>query len=450
MVVLLLLSLAGIVPVYAQPVVGVSPDRGHAGSIVLVYGSGFTPYSNITIYFDAGVVGETVADDYGGFYTYIQVPLDAVPGQHIIRAEDSFGLEKSTEFLVTQPRIAVSPSSGAIETRVSISVEGLTPYEAYIVKFDDITLYPYLLSDGEGTISIEATIPAATKGDHYIRIIYAPAFWGFLVEPIEVVKARFEITNGVATTKDIQELRDLINGLDSKIDDVNETLYSLVLELKNNIISVNQSLTNYIDEQIGMLRDTVNDLAANIKSLAVMLDEFEGEARENITLLQNHLALLMNRVDDINSTILNALDLISVLESKIMSLNESFSAAASDLLSRIKQLRTGLSQVSSTLDTLSSKLDELEKSLGDTRSELETRIQDTAASLSGGLDKLKNSVRQENQKLLQRIKELEQQLNKTNEELAVAKQQNTILAITALAIGIAATALGAYAAKKGK
>jgi len=76
----------------AQPVVVLSPKDGPPTTTLRVSGSGFTPYSQIDIYFDSQDQALVVADAAGAFSQIaIQAPKSAVPGNHWVTAAERSG-----------------------------------------------------------------------------------------------------------------------------------------------------------------------------------------------------------------------------------------------------------------------------------------------------------------------------------------------------------------------
>jgi len=85
-----------------QTTVSMSPKDGPPTTTLRVSGSGFTPYSQIDIYFDSQDQALVVADATGTFSQFaIQAPKSAVPGNHwVTAAERSGGRVKQEIFKV--------------------------------------------------------------------------------------------------------------------------------------------------------------------------------------------------------------------------------------------------------------------------------------------------------------------------------------------------------------
>ncbi len=233
-ILLLLLSTVRVSVTIAQPEIHVNPSRGHNGSVVYIYGCGFHSDTNINIYFDSMLVVKDSVSSYGCFSTYIQIPISAYRGYHIIKAIDSSGTESSAEFEVTNPVITVEPLAGNIGTKVHVTVSDLTPEEFYYIKFDELHIIT-IASDSDGKLDFEFGVPPVPNGTHYIRIVYPPWILHYdddvhVVKPFDVVKASFKVNNGIVEWELINRSND---NLEHKIQIFEQSLNSTKQELNS-------------------------------------------------------------------------------------------------------------------------------------------------------------------------------------------------------------------------
>ena len=88
--------------VYAAPTISLSPSSGF--STIMVSGSGFSPTSNITIYWDNVSIPSypypLITNFFGEFTAIINVPNQANPGFYNITAIDLLGGQSSSFFTV--------------------------------------------------------------------------------------------------------------------------------------------------------------------------------------------------------------------------------------------------------------------------------------------------------------------------------------------------------------
>ncbi len=89
-----------VLPASAEPAIELFPSAGSPGTNVDVKGTGFLPFSNVTITFDGKTLTtepETViANALGTFNAKFEVPPDASPGEKAVEATGSFILEVSS------------------------------------------------------------------------------------------------------------------------------------------------------------------------------------------------------------------------------------------------------------------------------------------------------------------------------------------------------------------
>ncbi|MGC8983575.1 MAG: hypothetical protein ACP5KA_07495, partial [Desulfurococcaceae archaeon] len=253
--------LASSVPASAQPSILISPERGHPGTIVSIWGSGFSPNTRVTIYFDETIIATTYTYSDGSLYTSVQIPLTASPGYHAIKARDAVGYEASARFEVTEPKFALNPSSGPVGTLVEVRASGLAPGHEYAVLFDSIQLYiinvlkgrsyGFIVEpDDNGDLWFTVSVPAATGGVHNITLDYWPARerwyqWLYGFKPV-VFNIPFNVTVGVALSTDVSNMLARVSDLELKVRSVEVNLSSILVELprlKTAISFLNESLS---------------------------------------------------------------------------------------------------------------------------------------------------------------------------------------------------------------
>lgn len=97
----------------SSPVVYELPVQGPPTTNVLMQGAGFDPLTAIDVYFDSTKLASTTTDKNGSFgngvvtatgatFTRIQVPATALPGQHIITAQERVGQKSAQKSFLVQ------------------------------------------------------------------------------------------------------------------------------------------------------------------------------------------------------------------------------------------------------------------------------------------------------------------------------------------------------------
>ncbi|OYT40803.1 MAG: hypothetical protein B6U89_01100 [Desulfurococcales archaeon ex4484_58] len=189
-------------------------------------------------------------DSYGCFYVYIQIPLSASLGYHITRVRDSSGRESSTVFEVTNPVSSIKPLAGTVGSRVQVSVTGLTPETFYTVKINDLTIYPFVMSNANGKLNLEFEIPPLPNGTHEIRIVYPATLIRYedtnrIIESFDVIKISFNVLDGVVLSSSLNKTLDTLKEVRYSLHNVTSKADSLeyrVRDLEQKLNTTNQEL----------------------------------------------------------------------------------------------------------------------------------------------------------------------------------------------------------------
>jgi len=341
--------------------IDLEPGKGHAGSIVSIKGSGFTPNSRVDLYVDKRFLSYSYCDVNGSFEKYVQIPLDLNPGPHIILAIDENGLIANTSFMVTKPSIYLELVNRSGSPEIYLYVYNLTPNQLYYVLIDNSTQY-FLpcISDEQGILVlylwskniVEDTLPlpSLTTGLHTITIVYYP--WNYVIDekiinpvlPLVVATETIDVTQGLVTTTDLEKRLTLLKT--NILEEINETqeylinyidtwvnaLSNRITLLNNTVIELNISLKNYLLNEISRIHDRVSEikriieeeikgnvstlnttlyqyivdelsrLTKTITSLEDLVKQYEKNTRENITIVKQDFS---KKLDEYRSTTMN-------------------------------------------------------------------------------------------------------------------------------------------------
>ncbi len=160
--------------------IDVSSSSGYVGDRVTVYGSNFTTFSTVDIYYCFDVVSgssncklQGSADTDNGSFRYSFYIPDSCNGTHYIRAYDASSNYAQAYFTV-KPKIEITyPSSaeGYVGDNVTVTGTGFVESEAGItIKYDDaeVTQTEAAGTDQYGTWTAKFIIPESVKGEHDI------------------------------------------------------------------------------------------------------------------------------------------------------------------------------------------------------------------------------------------------------------------------------------------
>lgn len=401
-----------------QPELSLEFDNAPAGVYVDLWGSGFSPNAKVSIYFDTRLVGEDWTDSYGRLYTTIRIPVDAQPGQHLIRAVDQYGVEKSVTFTVNPVEIQLSQDAVKPGDTVSVSVSGLGPRIFYWVKLDDMLLY-MLDSNYSGWMAFNFTVPPLTAGTHRLRIIY-PGFWTY-EELVEVGSVEIYVQDGAVLGSELEariqevmayidsvraELTTELSMLSAQLQLLNETLSANITLLSYRLDSLNTSL-QLLDTKLGQLDETMRRLNLTLSQLDKNLEE-----------LANTLG---SRIAGLNTTLTQVSEILNTALSKISALNETLRNTETALKQQVQSITSSLEQLSAKANQLRSDLDELSAFLETVQNALGQHVssaEQTFANLQQELDNLEDTLRRQADSTEQSINSLQQSLGSLEDTLA--------------------------------
>src|SRR2546428_574936 len=162
-----------------------TPTVSANGSPVKVTGTGFAPYSKITMYYDnmflsnytgtdqnANPLVYIMTDSAGGFVGDLQVPYSSA-GSHDIRVTDKSNTDTKT-ITVTPASLLFGPATGHVGTTVNFHGSGFAANSGITISFDgsSVTTSPSgIISSPEGEFMGSLAVPnAATVGAHLVKM----------------------------------------------------------------------------------------------------------------------------------------------------------------------------------------------------------------------------------------------------------------------------------------
>ena len=487
-----------------KPLINIYPEKGHVGSIIHIYGSGFTPNTTATVYFDDldTPIGYVDIDYNGDFSTYVQIPVSPIePGNHTIIVEDMGGLMANISFIITSPVIDINTSNSSTGEPICIRVSNLTPKELYYIVIDNSTILsiPYITGENgylealmvlsvnnNSTIEYLPSLPLLIPGTHSISIIYNPWYYnkwnGNFVLPVMVGFTTFNITWGAASTSDINELKELINELNDKIEKDYEELYELinnvksVLEnkivanitminstlrefiaqqineveiqinntivkieniIKDNITSLNESLRDYIDQRINNVVIVVKELRSYIdnvvisnitsinETLQIYMEKQVNDLRHEIKTLGERMDQLSQNISGLQIEISNIDDVVNSFIVTLNMLQKNVNSLMKDVIS----LNNSIAHVNELIFNLRNEINVIQQSINKINSTLFADLIHDLNSINNSLSKLKNVLMNINNSLIQNIKNLNSSIRKLYVDLSTLQSKIDDLSI---------------------
>ena len=221
MAVVMLLSVwlvgLSVTPVMAAPLINLSPDSGAVGTVVRISGENFDSFKGdkIRIYFGNEEIGASpiVVPETGLFQLDFNIPDDAEPGEHTIRARSELGSTLALNtFTVLEPEISLSSRSGSVGSRLVVDGEGF--YAGRVVTiYYDTKIIGALMASSIGEFSYGFNIPASAAGEHAVIVKNAEDNYD---------KVKFEVIPRITINSDAGAVGSILevggNGFASKSD----------------------------------------------------------------------------------------------------------------------------------------------------------------------------------------------------------------------------------------
>ena len=168
---LMLVILSG-TPALAAPILNVSPASGAVGTVVTVAGENFDSYKgdDIFIFFDNDEITASpiTVPQTGSFSFDFNIPEDAEPGRHEIRAKSGLGSTWAFSlFTILEAKIRLDTKSGVVGTKLTINGEGFCADKVVTFYYDNRMLGTEAAA-ATGEFSYSFTIPESSAGEHTI------------------------------------------------------------------------------------------------------------------------------------------------------------------------------------------------------------------------------------------------------------------------------------------
>jgi hypothetical protein len=159
-----------------SPEITLNPTLGAVDDEIIVTGTGFDDYSNITLYFDN--VAQTISggdDDTsskGSFECTFYVP-EASRGSHTVKVQDQVPNYDTATFTVSAS-ITIDPTTGPSGTVVTVTGTGFRSSHAITVSYDDVNITADITgddaTDADGSFEFTFVVPPGDAGTYEVKV----------------------------------------------------------------------------------------------------------------------------------------------------------------------------------------------------------------------------------------------------------------------------------------
>ena len=447
--------------VYGMQTITIWPSFGHAKVWVKVYGYGFAPRSQATVYFDGEPMATTYTGENGELRdVWFQVPADAEVGYHLVTVRDEAGNVATVPFKVTLAMVTVTPEEGPAWSSIVVNCSGLAPCTYYMLLFDGIAIGYRFKSDDAGTLvtQIPLYVPMTVVGQHRITLVYiAPDEAGGGCEV--VASTAFNVTVGAATTEDIARIEERITALEERVGALEEEVSAL-----GSSVSALENAISDILLRIESINASLSELKASVESLNSSLTAAVEDLSRRLSSLKDEVAAINLTLSSLSEELRAELDAvkhevytsISELNQSLLALKAALSEMRSDVYARLNDLYAAVNNVSVTLmgelrEVKAGVNSTLAKALANVETVAEQVKNVTARVVSvegklGGLSRLAESLSQRVNSLTAAVAGFEEKLKSFTVEIQGARPisgsylgiASTLIAVVACILGIAA------------
>jgi len=151
-----------------EPEIILSKTSGVAGETITVSGTGFGDELDYQIWFNNTEVAADDTDNDGSFSIFVTIP-SLGPGTYSIEVEDDDNNDASAQFSLAVAAVSINPTTGFVNTAVTVSGTGFQASKPVTVTFDNENVTTKS-TDPSGSVSVTFNIPARGAGTYTVRV----------------------------------------------------------------------------------------------------------------------------------------------------------------------------------------------------------------------------------------------------------------------------------------
>ena len=183
------------------PTLALAPLRGTAGTVLTMSAYGFTPFENVSLYWNNGTTPiSTVKTNTYGYLsiTTFTVPAGTSPGSYPLTAVGATShITITNTYTLVAPGSSLQTTSGPTGASVNVSGQGYAPNETVNILWNYTgpgtgTTLASATAGAAGTINTSFTVPTQASGTYSVAIVGASSN--------SVTQNSFNISNGLATS----------------------------------------------------------------------------------------------------------------------------------------------------------------------------------------------------------------------------------------------------------
>jgi hypothetical protein len=205
------------------PSITLSPNNGIVGTTVTITGKGFNAQeTNLQITYDVGVIDSGIASDSRGSWKRTFKIPPSRSGKHAVDASGATpAIEVDDQTFTVIPKIDILPTSGGVDTMVTLDGTGFSSSETGItVTYDATVVKAGIATDAKGSWKSSFFIPRSTQGRHTVDA------YGSVTKSTEVEDVSFSVSPLIKVEMASGHLGDVIHPGDSRWQHAYQRHYS--------------------------------------------------------------------------------------------------------------------------------------------------------------------------------------------------------------------------------
>ena len=304
------------------PKITMMPTSGSPATLVLVNGTGFTPFVGLSIEFDA--INVTMTPTFpteadGSFIQLFLVP-DVPDGTYTLKATDENETSATAPFQVPSPVMTLTPNTTSGPAIVTATGSGFLPNQPIILYLEDIfsvnlidlmTGSQRFLADEYGSYEYSFVVPVGKPGV-YTVVAYSLAEDGGLVVGEALASASLTVVEG-----------DLLANIKDEIDTI------VIPDLD----TIKANLTN-IDAKMVSLNGTVATIETNLGIIEADLTDINGKLVSidgTVATIETDIGAIETDLTDINAKLVSIDGTVATIETDVGTIQTDIGAIESDV-----------------------------------------------------------------------------------------------------------------------
>ena len=332
------------------PVMTVSPSFGPAGTLITAQGTGFFPFSSVTLKLADNFVATSYATWKGNVTVQSLVPL-AQEGDYRISLMDSLGCTASSDFqVIDDAALDIQVSVGSLHFRGELATFwASTSLNGMPVDVDNLTARLY--NPALGVLNLTAIQVAPGLYCMNFTIPMNAQFGDYAF----VVMANYGSHQGIGLTGG--QISQTLSGFDARLTAIEGELATIQTDvgaIQMDLGSINARLTS-INGRLALIETDVGEIQADVAVIGAVVTSVNG----SVATIQSDMGILMENVTAINAQIIGLDSNVALIQTDLGMVQTNITAINAHLVS----IDGSLATIQTSVGTITSNVAEIQTTL---------------------------------------------------------------------------------------